>query len=248
VVLTVTAFIASALTILVVLWYVGFFTSSISALTAGLGEQPDVKLAAIERPTNDPYQRQYDFTSGPDADWFTYNIPVWEKALAHLKGKPDVHYLEVGVYEGRSAMWILENILTGAGATLTGIDIFPDDAVKNRFLANVKRSGDEDKVTVIVGPSQEELRKLPLKHFDVVYIDGSHTSADVLEDSVHSWRLLKPGGILIFDDYRWQTWDANAPEEEKPKIGIDVFMRLVGHPHFDIVHNDYQLILRRKSA
>ena len=47
------------------------------------------------------------------------------------------------------------------------------------------------------------LRRLPLESFDIIYIDGSHAVNDVLEDAVLSFRLLKPEGILIFDDYRW---------------------------------------------
>ena len=75
------------------------------------------------------YLKKYEFST----DWFTNQnrIPLWEKMLRPFKGKPDIHYLEVGVYEGRSAIWMLENILTHPSSTLTGIDIFPGDLQKD---------------------------------------------------------------------------------------------------------------------
>ena len=37
---------------------------------------------------------------------------------------------------------------------------------------------------------------------DLVYIDGSHEFADVLEDSRNALRLLTPRGLIIWDDYQ----------------------------------------------
>lgn len=36
---------------------------------------------------------------------------------------------------------------------------------------------------------------------DAVYIDASHEEADVYEDLVHYWELLRPQGILFGDDW-----------------------------------------------
>jgi hypothetical protein len=44
------------------------------------------------------YKQAYDFT----INWFSFNIPVWKKVLAQYEGKPDLKYLEIGLYEGRS--------------------------------------------------------------------------------------------------------------------------------------------------
>ena len=38
------------------------------------------------------------------------------------------------------------------------------------------------------------------QEFDVIYVDGSHFADDVLTDAITAWRLLKQGGVLIFDD------------------------------------------------
>ncbi len=50
----------------------------------------------------------YDFTS----DWFGGHIPTWTRLFADLAGKPNLAFLEVGSYEGRSTVWLLGNVLT----------------------------------------------------------------------------------------------------------------------------------------
>ena len=41
------------------------------------------------------------------------------------------------------------------------------------------------------------------KHFDLIYIDGDHSSEQVKIDLVNSWKVLKNGGFLVLDDYMW---------------------------------------------
>ena len=42
--------------------------------------------------------------------------------------------------------------------------------------------------------------------FDIIYIDGAHTMAEVLTDGLLTIPLLRPGGYLIFDDYTCNPW------------------------------------------
>jgi predicted O-methyltransferase YrrM len=59
------------------------------------------------------------------------------------------------------------------------------------------------------------------RRYDLVYVDGSHHSADVYTDATLAWPLLNDEGILIFDDYEWTL----MPEENsRPKLGIDAFL------------------------
>ena len=157
------------------------------------------------------------------ADWFSRKIPNFEKHLSIYENQPDIHYLELGVYEGRSLIWMLENILTHPSAKATCIDIFPRD-LRQRFMNNLKMSGSEDKVTVIKGRFQVELRKLPFNAFDIIYIDGAHDAPDTIENAVLCWPLLKEGGLLIFDDYLWQQ--KARPAELRPQMAIDAFISI----------------------
>ncbi len=212
------------------------FLVYVLAIWLGRGIVPVyTELKPVVRP-EDFYGKKYTFSN----DWFTHNIPVWEKMLEEFKGKPNIHYLEVGVFEGRSAIWALESILTDPTARMTCIDIFPED-LEEKFLANLRLSGKEKKATVIKGYSNIALRKLPLDSFDIIYIDGSHTANDVMTDAVLSWELLKQGGILIFDDY---IWAEDLPPIKKPKIAVDAFL-LVYREYIEVIHRGYQLILKR---
>ena len=45
----------------------------------------------------------------------------------------------------------------------------------------------------------------------------------MLTDGVLAWPLLKPGGIMIFDDYTWQWTDPTTGETIEPARGIDAW-------------------------
>lgn len=175
-------------------------------------------------------------------DWFSQNIPIWSELLGHFKGKPNIHYLEIGVFEGRSLIWMLENILTHSNAKATGIDIFPQN-LKQRCLTNLKKSGFVNKVTLITGKSQSELKRLPPASFDIIYIDGSHVADDVETDAVLGWLLLKNEGVMIFDDY---LWDADLPQDLKPKISIDCFITVYRN-EIEKLYKGYQVIITKKQ-
>lgn len=194
------------------------------------------KLGPLEKAE---YTKKYNFS----VDYFTSRIPLWEKILYEFKGKPNIHYLEIGVFEGRSLIWMLENILTHPTSRATCIDTFPEN-MKKIFYANLKASGFFKKVTTIKGRSQIELRHLPLNSFDIIYIDGSHTADDVLADAILSWELLKSGGLLIFDDYLLYL---ELPIELRPNFAIEAFMLTYKNHIDEVVHLGDQVILRKNK-
>jgi hypothetical protein len=63
----------------------------------------------------------------------------------------------------------------------------------------------------------------------------------VLVDAVLGWRLLAPGGLLVFDDY---LWDTDTDELGNPRRGIDAFTRLVGD-RSRVLSRGSQLVLRK---
>ena len=83
--------------------------------------------------------------------------------------------------------------------------------VEARFDENVKLAiGTDRRRGVSCGRSSSAPRsRLPdmiatgEAPFDLIYIDGSHTAADVLTDAVLAFQLLRVGGVMIFDDYLW---------------------------------------------
>ena len=180
----------------------------------------------------------YEFT----ADWFGGHIPIWQVHLAHLAGAADVRCVEIGVYEGRATVWLLGNILTHPTARIECVDPFLVPETEPRFDHNIRTALGQDKVTKHKGYSHDVLRTLPLGSYDMIYVDGSHMAYTVLEDAVLSYRLLKPTGILIFDDYHWY---AHSDPLLQPRIAIDAFLNIYQR-QIDVLHHGYQVIVRKK--
>jgi predicted O-methyltransferase YrrM len=183
-------------------------------------------------------------------DWFSPHIPHLSRLLAGMRGLPGLSFLEIGSFEGRSTVWFLQEVLTGAGSTITCIDTFRGSAehvrldvgkddLQGTFRGNVDSFG--SRVRVIEGESAVVLRAMPRqKAFDLVYVDGSHQTTDVLEDAVLSWPLLKVDGIMVFDDYQWRVM------ESRPGPAIDAFLA-VHADRYHLLHKEYQVVVRKRA-
>lgn len=175
--------------------------------------------------------QDYQFTR----DWFMHNIPVWSEYLKPIA--PNAAALEVGSFEGMASCWLLDQVLTHPSASLTCVDLwFPD-----RFDRNIAKTNAEAKVTKRVGDSHQVLPLLPVNSYDMVYIDGCPIASHIYKDAQLVWRLLKPNGLLIFDDYQWV--DLQHPEQA-PKLGIDAFLSEM-QGEIEILHQAYQVIVKK---
>jgi len=63
----------------------------------------------------------------------------------------------------------------------------------------------------------------------------------VLTDAVLAWDLLKPGGMIIFDDYVWALEKAKT---QRPKVAIDAFMTVYAN-HIRVRERGYQVIIEK---
>lgn len=180
-------------------------------------------------------------------DWFSINIPVWSELLKHHKDRP-TQVLEVGSYQGLSAIWLLENILTHPESSITCVDTFEGSEEHNElqtkdmfqlFTYNTQRFG--NKVIVQQGRSCDVLRRMPRAPvYDIMYIDGDHHAPAVLEDAILSFPMLKKGGLMIFDDYAWPV----DIELDRPKPAIDAFLQIYAN-HLRVIYRGYQLIIEK---
>ena len=176
-------------------------------------------------------------------DWVKDRPVFWKIHLKKFFGMPNLRFLEIGSFEGRSAIWMLQNVLTHETARIDCIDGFykEPDNYELRFDHNILHSGASEKINKIHGESREILRKLPLVSYDCIYIDGGHSAVEVIQDAVLSFLLLKPDGILIFDDYEWEM------EKDlllRPRKAIDTFLDIYTTKYVLLLKN-YQVIIRK---
>ena len=184
--------------------------------------------------------------SGFTANWADRAQANWLEFLPHL-AHSKLTYLEIGVFEGRSGCWILENVLTHAEARYIGIDSWPfyqdrdGGIVEARARNNL--SPDSDKVELIRGESQWVLRqpRWQPETIDVGYIDGDHGSEAVLTDSVLLWPLIKPGGVLIWDD-------CSRRRKNRPvRCAIRAFLACVPDRYVPMFSKRLQFAIRKVS-
>jgi predicted O-methyltransferase YrrM len=182
-------------------------------------------------------------------DWFSINIPTWEIILAELVNKPDINGLEIGVFQGRSTCWLLENIFTHPSATLNAVDTFQGNVehvgmpeIDNLFTVFVNNTAEYgNKLTTFKMPSQVYLTSFK-NTYDFIYVDGDHHAWACLEDMVLSWPQLKKNGIMIVDDYGGGEEDAEI--QDLPKTGINSFL-ISYTSRYEILHVGYQLVIRK---
>ena len=192
----------------------------------------------------------YTFTN----DWFSEDngepvVREFDKFLSCYKDKP-CKFLEIGSYEGMSAIWMLDNVLTHQDSRLWCIDAWAEwtgDAFST-FVNNIKLSGHKDKVEIIKGDSIDYVGKFPRDYFDFIYVDGNHDERAVLQDMLLSFRVLKSGGIMALDDYllciRYPESEGSLANKGLTKIAIDYFIGLF-YDELTIIHKDYQLWIRK---
>ena len=135
-----------------------------------------------------------------------------------------------------------------------GLDphVHSGSSVEQRFDVNIaaalqaSQHPDAERVRKLKAPSHVALAQLIVEgtvEFDVIYIDGCHEPAAVLRDACQAWELLKPEGILIFDDYAWHLV-TRQPDRTCPKAAIDVFLNVYG-PQLIVLELDYQCIVQK---
>ena len=167
-----------------------------------------------------------------DHDWFSPNLVNLSRIISVYNNIRPPKILEIGALEGMSTTWFLENL---PNCTVTTIDTWeggkdhdPNNPeinfikIKENFDYNISHFG--DRVTAIKSTSFNGLTDLIKKgeKFDFVYIDGSHTAADVNLDLVLSFKLLNINAIIYCDDYFWGMNEFSV--YDCPKLGIDSFV------------------------
>lgn len=167
--------------------------------------------------------------------------------LAHLaaEGRRRVDVLEVGSYEGQSAMyfnrlisgmfpdggsvtcvdpWTPYHSLEQLAAGLTYVNMDADlrsGVAFERFGKNIQKADPRVPIEHFRGTlTQAMMLTLTGRWFDVVYIDGDHRYASVREDIANAKRLVRVGGLICGDDLERQL-DESAVERARELANVD---------------------------
>ena len=186
--------------------------------------------------------KQYEFST----NWFQRTLAVWDKLIPKINPQK---VLEIGSFEGAATCYLIENLAPKQRIEIHCIDTWEGsienqaggfaetnmNAVEMRFKHNIEVASSkvQNNVDLVVhkGPSDIELAKLftseKKNYFDFIYVDGSHQAPDVLCDAVLSFRLLKVGGVIAFDDYLWaEDLPGGVDPIRCPKPAIDAFTNI----------------------
>jgi predicted O-methyltransferase YrrM len=167
----------------------------------------------------------------------------WESILGPIRDEIK-RVLEIGSYEGQSALF-WHGFLN---AHVTCIDNWKHVADGCANAREVERHFDNNtrglRITKMkVATSTDALVQLirDKVSFDLAYIDGDHSRLQVMIDTCLAWRLLRSGGIMVWDDYEEYRPDL----VDRPTPAIDAFNAFM-QPEIIFIENTGQQLIVRK--
>lgn len=111
--------------------------------------------------------------------------------------------LEIGMAWGLSTLFILEALAApDSPFSHTVIDPFQSSQWHGAGRRAVQDTGLAENVAIFEEFSRTALARMESekRQFDFIFIDGGHRFEDVFVDLIFADRILKPGGMMVFDD------------------------------------------------
>ena len=165
-----------------------------------------------------------DFTQ----DW-SRNLLNSLALLYPVKPTTPMTCAEIGAFEGQGSLLLVEKLCAHSDSRILCIDPWDDEYVKTdprlaswdpmfhgQYGRFVKNTASATKIVPLKGTSDAMIPGLP--PIDFVYIDGDHSPEQVYKDACAMMTRMKPGGIILFDDYGWSHKGLHT------KHGIDRFI------------------------
>lgn len=131
--------------------------------------------------------------------------------------KRSIKYLEIGVFCGGNALSVAESYARYDNSEIHCVDPwieYDEDGISaydnmnniyEQFNKNLDLSLHKEKFKIHRNFSHSIVPTFEDNIFDLIYIDGNHGVLNVLEDAIISFRKLKNGGYMIFDDVDWRN-------------------------------------------
>jgi predicted O-methyltransferase YrrM len=123
--------------------------------------------------------------------------------------------VEIGTGCGVSGLWLLRGMRQDG--TLTSVDVEPEhQRLARQSFAQAGFAG--GRIRLITGRALDVLPRLSDGGYDLVFCDGAMQEyADYLAESV---RLLRVGGIVVFDNALWHNRVADPAQRDPDTVAV----------------------------
>src|SRR3954452_3436342 len=131
--------------------------------------------------------------------------------------------VEIGTGTGVSGVWLLRGMRSDG--VLTTVDI---EAEHQRLARETYSEAGvaPQRVRTIAGAALEVLPRLTDGHYDLVFVDGD--KAEYTAYLKEALRLLRPGGVVAFDNALWHDRVADPAVRDDDTLAIRELVREVG--------------------
>ena len=130
--------------------------------------------------------------------------------------------VEIGTGTGVSSLWMLRGMRPDGVLTSVDLEAEHQRLAKESFT---EAGIPTQRVRLIPGAALDVLPRLTDGHYDLVFCDGDKLEyADYLNEAL---RLLKPGGIVAFDNALWHDRVADPAQRDAETVAIRELGRLV---------------------
>ena len=183
-------------------------------------------------------------------NWFDGQKYNFEKYLKPFKDKPNLKFLQLGVYTGDASVWLCDNILTGEGSVLRDVDTWQGSDEREHenidfnqvFDTYITRTYGKPKCHYEM-TTNEFFYNTKFGKYDFIYIDANHTADAVASDADNAWNVLKSKGIMAFDDY---MWGQDLPPHLTPRPAIDAFLEK-HEGMYNLLTKEYQVWIQKND-
>jgi len=178
------------------------------------------------------YRNKYNWTNN-------FQVGSQDLLIKIVKGKlksficPRI--LEIGTYTGTSLIHLLQLLPDSSAVAIDSWDQSPELDIQESFMRNIKNYELQDRVEVFKSKSHNKLLDMiqDQDEFHLIVINTDNNTLDLFVDAVLTWKLLRPKGLMIIDDYN------------KSKDSVDQFLKQ-HTKQAKIVFKDYRIFLQKQ--
>jgi hypothetical protein len=174
-------------------------------------------------------------------DWFERDAE--EKFQKYLSNELCDDYLEIGVCEGASTIWVLDNL---RAKRAVGVDWWTDgkgNQRRQKVFSGYRRQAHKNlnpySNCELYHTTSRKYMGACEDQFDLIYIDGDHSGSGCMRDLIMAYELLKvnthkrelatgveqkAGGILVVDDLQRST---SRNGQYECRLAVDLFAALM---------------------